>query len=98
MNQNKKHNLLKKYFNKKLLKNKKLKLTLMAFEEILKIKKNIKKIFDTTDPLKIKNLIGKKINNIEVSKKDFDYSLLIEEKYQELYKKCKKILKNINEN
>lgn len=100
MNKNKikKNNLLKKYFNNNLLKNKKLKLTLMAFEEILKIKKNIKKIFNTTDPLKIKNMIGKKINDVEITEKDFQYSELIEKNYENLYKKCKKILKKINEN
>lgn len=97
MNQNNRKIILKKYFNKNLLKNKKLKLTLMSFEEILKIKKNIKKIFNTTDPIKIKNMIGKKINNIEINEKDFNYALLIENKYQQLYKKCKKILKSINE-
>ncbi len=86
------NSLTYKYFGKKVIKNKKLHNTLIAFEELLNIKKNIKKIFNTDDPQKIKKMIGKSINNTTVTIKDFEYSNLINKNYKKFYLKCKKIL------
>lgn len=80
------------FFKENIKKNKKNIKTLMSFEEILLIKKNIRKIYKTDNPEKIKNMIGKKINNICVTEKDFEYSQLINNTYNNLYEKCKNIL------
>lgn len=81
-----------KYFNNEMQKDKIVRDTLLAFEEILSIKRNIKNIYNTDDPDMIKKLIGKNINGIIVSQKDFDYALLIKNTYDDLYIKCKKLL------
>lgn len=81
-----------KYFEKNILKDKNKRDILVAFEELLNIKKNIKNMYDTTDPNEIKKMIGEKKNNIDITEKDYEYALLIEEKYKDIYKKCKEIL------
>jgi len=81
-----------KFFDKKILKDKEVRDTLISFEELLNIKKNIRNMYNTDDPDKIKKLIGKEINGIMVTEKDFNYSLLIYNTYKNLYTKCKKLL------
>lgn len=81
-----------KYFEKDMLEDKNKRDILIAFEELLNIKKNIKNMYNTNDPNEIKKMIGEKKNNIEITEKDYEYSLLIEEKYKDIYQKCKKIL------
>ena len=49
-----------KYFEKDILKDKTKRDILVAFEELLNIKKNIKNIYDTDNPDEIKKLIGGK--------------------------------------
>lgn len=83
-----------KYFDKNILKDKQLRDTLVSFEELLTIKKNIKNMYDTNDPDKIKKLIGKSVNGITVTEKDFEYVLLISDTYKNLYNKCKKLLED----
>lgn len=98
MNKNEKHffdSKVLKYFDKNLLKNKIIRDTLISFEEILSIRKNIRIIYGTDNPDDIKLLIDKKINNIMVSQKDFDYVLLINNTYHDLYHKCKNLLEDI---
>lgn len=85
-----------KYFEKKILNDKTKRDMLVSFEELLNIKKNIKNIYDTDNPNEIKKLIGEKKKNITVSKKDYDYALLIDEKYKIIYKKCKDMLQEVN--
>lgn len=80
------------YFEKKLLNDKKNRDLLVSLEELLNIKKNIKNIYNTDNPEEIKKLIGKKIKDIEVKQKDYEYSLIIDEKYKAIYEKCKEIL------
>jgi len=86
-------NRVSQYFGDKILEDKSIRDTLISFEELLNIKKNIRNMFNTDDPMKIKSFIGKKINNVLVTQKDFEYSFLIFNKYNELYLKCKKLLK-----
>ena len=86
-----------KYFGNNLLKSKKLSDTLISLEELLNIKKNIKKMFNTDNPQEIKNLLGLEINNITVSIKDIKYVKLIDKKYKKIYIKCKKLLEKRNE-
>lgn len=86
------NSLTYKYFGKNLLKNKKYRDILISFEEILNIKKNIKKIFNTDDTVKIKELIGTSVNGKIITKKDFEYVQLINNTYDTLYAKCKKLL------
>lgn len=81
-----------KYFSSEMKENKIIRDTLIAFEEVLNIKKNIRSIYNTDDPEKVKMLIGTNINGITVTQKDFDYVLLIYNTYNSLYDKCKKIL------
>lgn len=81
-----------KYFDKNLLKDKDLRDTLVSFEEVLSIKKNIRSMYNTDDPEKVKSLIGKNINGMEVKEKDYEYVLLIFNTYKNLYDKCKKLL------
>lgn len=81
-----------KYFNSEMLENKVIRDTLVAFEEVLHIKKNIRSIYNTDNPDSVKLLIGKNINGISVTEKDFEYVLLIFNTYNALYDKCKKIL------
>ncbi len=83
-----------KLFGKRMLIDKNLRDTLISFEEILNIKKNIRLIYGTDDPSEIEKLIGKKINNVIVSNKDYDYALIILNAYNDLYKKCKDLLVN----
>lgn len=80
------------FFKKNIVKNEENVKLLIAFEEILLIKKNIRKIFNTDDPEKIKTMIGKKVNNTKIVEKDFKYSELINNTYNDLYEKCKKLL------
>lgn len=82
-----------KFFDKDILKDKEIRDTLISFEELLSIKKNIKSIYNTDDPDKIKMLIGKTINGIVVTEKDFNHALLIYNTYKNLYNKCRKLLK-----
>lgn len=84
-----------KYFEKKILNDKIKRDILVSFEELLNIKKNIKNIYDTDNPNEIKNLIGKIKKNITVTEKDYEYALLIDEKYKIIYKKCKEILQEV---
>lgn len=84
-----------KYFEKKILNDKIKRDILVSFEELLNIKKNIKNIYDTDNPNEIKNLIGEKKKNITVTEKDYEYALLIDEKYKIIYKKCKEILQEV---
>ncbi len=81
-----------KYFDKKILNDKKIRDVLIAFEEILIIKKNIKNMYNINEFDEIKMLIGKKINNLVVTNKDLNYVLLVSRTYQKLYDKCKKML------
>lgn len=81
-----------KYFSNEMHNNKIIRDTLVAFEEVLNIKKNIRSIYNTDDPNKIKTLIGKTINGVNVTQKDCDYVLLIFNTYVDLYEKCKKLL------
>ena len=83
-----------KFFDKSLLKDKEIRDTLISFEELLNIKKNIRSMYETDDPKKIKTLIGKEINGVVVTEKDFDYTILISNTYKNLYAKCKKILED----
>ncbi len=85
-----------KYFEKEILNDKTKRDILVSFEELLKIKKNIKNIYDTDNPDEIKKLIGEKKNNILITEKDYEYSLLIDEKYRIIYKECKDMLDGIN--
>lgn len=80
------------FFDKEMSLNKVLRDTLVSFEEVLSIKKNIRSMYNTDDPEKIKKLIGRSINNILVSEKDYIYSLLILNTYNGLYNKCKVLL------
>lgn len=80
------------FFKKNIIKNEENIKLLISFEEILLIKKNIRKIFDTDNPEQIKTMIGKKIKNINITEKDFEYANIIYESYNDLYEKCKKIL------
>lgn len=81
-----------KYFSAEMKENKIIRDTLIAFEEVLNIKKNIRSIYNTDDPEKVKMLIGTIVNGVSVTKKDFDYVLLIYNTYNGLYDKCKKLL------
>lgn len=81
-----------KYFSTEMKENKIIRDTLIAFEEVLNIKKNIRSIYNTDDPEKVKTLIGTIVNGVSVTKKDFDYVLLIYNTYNSLYDKCKKLL------
>lgn len=81
-----------KYFSTEMRDNKSIRDMLIAFEEILNIKKNIRNMYNTDDPNNVKDLIGKTVNGIVVTKKDFDYVLLIFNTYVNLYDKCKKVL------
>lgn len=85
-----------KYFEKDILKDKTKRDILVAFEELLNIKKNIKNIYDTDNPDEIKKLIGGKKKNIVISQKDYEYALLIDDKYKIMYKKCKELLEGTN--
>lgn len=85
-----------KYFEKEILNDKTKRDILVSFEELLNIKKNIKNIYDTDNPDEIKKLIGEKKNNILITEKDYEYSLLIDEKYRIIYKECKDMLDGIN--
>ncbi|HIH2762642.1 MAG TPA: hypothetical protein ACYCC7_01280 [Candidatus Azoamicus sp. MARI] len=85
-----------KYFEKEVLNDKIKRDMLVSFEELLNIKKNIKNIYNTDDPNEIKTLIGEKKNNVLVTEKDYNYALLIEEKYKMMYEKCKEILDEMN--
>ncbi|HFL8819493.1 MAG TPA: hypothetical protein V7792_01230 [Candidatus Azoamicus sp. OHIO2] len=76
-----------KYFGKKILKNKKTRDILITLEELLVIKKNIKKLFNTDNPREIKNLIGQTINNKIITERDFKYSNLIDQTYKKIYNK-----------
>lgn len=87
-----------KYFGKNILEDKFLRDTLISFEEVLSIKKNIRSMYNTDDPEKVKFLIGKTVNNIDVKMKDYEYVLLIFNTYKSLYNKCKKLLKEKNYN
>lgn len=89
-------NLIQKYFKKYLNENKNLKDKILAFEEILIIKKNIRKIFNTDNPYEIKKLIGKNINNTNITEKDYKYAKLIDDTYKKIYIDCKKILEYKN--
>lgn len=81
-----------KLFYKEMSKNKILRDTLISFEEILNIKKNIRTMYNTDDPNELKSLIGKTINSMVVTEKDYDYALLIHDTYNNLYEKCKLLL------
>lgn len=81
-----------KYFGKDLFKNKDLRDTLLALEELLIIKKNIRKIFNTDNPGKIEQLIGNKINNVIIQSKDAEYSKLIDDTYKKTHEHCKLLL------
>lgn len=83
-----------KYFDKNVLTDKVVRDTLISFEELLSIKKNIRSIYNTDDPDEIKLLIGKTINSVKVTQKDFEYVLLIADTYKNLYCKCKKLLED----
>ncbi len=96
-NQNIYNSLTHKYFDKNILKKEKIRDALISFEELLNIKKNIKKTFKTDKPDELKKLIGKKINNIIVQEKDFKYAKIIEDSYKKIYELCKKLLKKENE-
>ncbi|HIH2763273.1 MAG TPA: hypothetical protein ACYCC3_01305 [Candidatus Azoamicus sp.] len=85
-----------KYFEKNILKDKTKRDILVSFEELLNIKKNIKQIFETDDPDEIKKIIGNEKKNITITEKDYEYALLIDEKYKTMYKKCKDILEGTN--
>lgn len=85
-----------KYFEKNLLKDKNKRDLLVGLEELLNIKKNIKNIYNTDDPNEIKALVGKKIKEMEVKEKDYEYVKLIDEKYKDIYEKCKKIIESID--
>ncbi|HIH2763602.1 MAG TPA: hypothetical protein ACYCDB_01505 [Candidatus Azoamicus sp.] len=85
-----------KYFEKEMLKDKNKRDLLLSFEELLNIKKNIKNIYDTDNTREIKKLIGEKKNNTLITEKDYEYSLLIDEKYKLIYKKCKELLEESN--
>lgn len=78
-----------KYFEKNLLKDKNKRDLLVSFEELLNIKKHIRNIYKTDDPEDIKKLIGQNIKNLIVKEKDYEYALLINNKYKEIYEKCK---------
>jgi hypothetical protein len=69
--------------------------TLIAFEEILNIRKNIRNIYNTDNPDVIRTFIGKNINGVFVTQKDYDYALLIFNTYTDLYDKCKKLLNEV---
>lgn len=81
-----------KYFSQEMIESKVIRDTLISFEEILNVKKNIRRIYNTDDPNNIKMLIGKTVNGVCVTQKDFDYVLLIFNTYAALYDKCKKLL------
>lgn len=81
-----------KYFSSEMKESKAIRDTLIAFEEVLNIKKNIRSIYNTDDPNQVKMLIGNNINGITVTQKDFDYVFLIYNTYNSLYDKCKKLL------
>lgn len=83
-----------KYFNKNTLNDTQKRNLLVSLEEILAIKKNIRIMFGTDDSEKLKNFIGKKYNNTLVTKKDYEYSLLISKTYNDLYEKCKQMLED----
>jgi len=85
-----------KYFDKNILKDKLVRDTLISFEEVLSIKKNIISMYNTDDPIKVKSLVGKTVNNLIITQKDFEYVLLISNTYNDLYSKCKKILEDNN--
>lgn len=87
-----------KYFDKNLLKDKDLRDTLVSFEEVLSIKKNIRSMYNTDDSEKVKFLIGKNVNGVEVKEKDYEYVLLISNTYKNLYDKCKKLLEEKKQN
>lgn len=87
-----------KYFDKNLLKDKDLRDTLVSFEEVLSIKKNIRSMYNTDDSEKVKSLIGKNVNGVEVKEKDYEYVLLISNTYKNLYDKCKKLLEEKKQN
>lgn len=84
-----------KYFDKNLLNDKDLRDTLVSFEEVLSIKKNIRSMYNTDDPEKVKFLIGTNINGMQVKEKDYEYVLLIFNTYKNLYNKCKKMLEEV---
>jgi len=81
-----------KYFDKDLFKDKTFRDTLVSFEELLTIKKNIRSMYNTDNPDEIKSFIGKSVNGIEIKDRDYEYVLLISNTYKTLYDKCKKIL------
>ncbi|HFL8824354.1 MAG TPA: hypothetical protein V7791_01575 [Candidatus Azoamicus sp. OHIO1] len=83
-----------KVFYKEMSKNKVLRDTLVSFEEILNIKKNIRIMYNTDDPIELKKLIGKTVNSIIVTDKDYDYVILVCNTYNNLYEKCKLLLGN----
>jgi len=85
----------KKFFAKEMSKNKILRDTLISFEEILNIRKNIRIIYNVDEPEKIKSLIGQTINKHTVIDKDYEYVLLIDNTYKKLYNECKSLLGNI---
>lgn len=87
-----------KYFGAKLFKNKNLRNALLSLEEILIIKKNIKKIFNTDDPNKIEQLLGCKVNDVIIKPQDIKYSKLIDDTYQKIYTRCKNILGDTSDN
>lgn len=81
-----------KLFGKEMLQDKELRDNLISLEEVLNIKRNINIMYNTDNPIEIKNLIGQTVNNIEVTKKDYEYALLIHNTYNSLYTKCRDIL------
>jgi len=80
------------FFNKEISKNKSLRDALVSFEEVLNIRKNIRIMYNTDDPIKIKSFIGQVINGNKVIEKDYEYVLLIDDTYKKLYEKCKNLL------
>lgn len=81
-----------KYFNKEMIESKLIRDSLVAFEEVLNIRRNIRNIYNTDNPDEVKLLIGKTINGVIVKYKDFEYVLLIYNTYINLYESCKKLL------
>lgn len=81
-----------KYFNKEMIESKLIRDSLVAFEEVLNIRRNIRSIYNTDNPDEVKLLIGKTINGVIIKYKDFEYVLLIYNTYINLYESCKKLL------
>lgn len=86
-----------KFFAKEIIEQPELRNVLNAYTEIMEIKRDIRTVCDVDDPEAIKMLVGKKINNVEITQKFYEHAKTVDEAYQELYQKCKELLATLGE-